>query len=422
MKYDVIIIGAGAAGLTVANTLLRHHGKMNILLLEKEAVPGRKLCASGNGKCNISNADYDICHYHSFNAQRLTKIISPDFPDTVMQFMEDMGILLYEKNGYYYPVSNQARQVTSILFQRIKETGVTYFFHTRVHEIKKEKPDTGKKGKFTVSATLENGTTVDFYSRFVVLATGGKASGNLGGCEDGYHLAKKLNMEKTEIYPALAPIYVEDSYLAVAKGVRIDGEVALKNAEGRWIKERGQIQFNADCLSGICMMNLSGDVWHLTKEQRKDALCIDAFPSLSWNELKAYLIKRQEAVPDECLYDMLMGIFPEHFNQYLVKRLGLDKEKPMKVLTQRQLNRLTSHIKKLTFTPCMREDFERAQVTGGGVSLKEISLHGFESLRHPGLYLVGEILDVYGDCGGYNLTFAICSGIQAAKNIIEAAG
>lgn len=420
MKFDVIIVGAGAAGLAAANVLLEQ--KLNILLLEKEAVPGRKLSASGNGKCNLTNADYAVGHYHSYDEERKNALLATYSESHVVDFMEHMGILLYEKHGYYYPLSNQAKQVTSLLQQRLTNGAAVFLCGARVTNIEKRAVSEGKNGgngDFTVSVQLAGGETKKYTSGYVILATGGLAAGKLGGCDDGYRISKGLGLLCTELYPALSPIYVEDSHLSALKGVRLDGEAALKNPEGKWVRERGQIQFQAEGISGICIMNLSGIAWHLTKEQRKDALFIDTLPDFSWDDVKIHFMKWQSKVPEFDLLTVLNGMFPEGYNRYLLERLSMETGKKMGELHDKQINRLTSHIKKLTFTPCRKRNFEKAQVTGGGISLKEVDLESLESLRCPGFYPVGELLDVHGDCGGYNLTFAICSGIKAAKDILR---
>lgn len=422
MKYDVIIVGAGAAGLSTADRLLTYNKRINILLLEKENVPGRKLSASGNGKCNLTNEDYGINHYHGNNKNQLNQLIDTYSKDTVIDFMEHLGILLYERNGYYYPVSNQAKQVTAVLVQNIKENGATLLCGTRVMDIRQRSmgsKDLKGKSVFNILAKLTDGTIKEFTSYILVLATGGRAAKALGGCNDGYDFTDALGIMKSRIYPALAPIYVKDSLLFYAKGVRIDGKIALKNADDVLIKEKGQIQFNADCLSGICIMNLSAQIWKIPKERLRDALFIDVLPDLSWEDIKAYFLNRQKNVPKQSLQVMLNCMFPERFATYIINRLLLNAGMPVKDLSEKHINRLTSNIKKLTFTPCIKEDFEKAQVTGGGVLLEEISLQSLESVRYPNLYILGELLDVYGDCGGYNLTFAICSGLQAADNIIR---
>lgn len=422
MKYDVIIVGAGAAGLSMADRLLTYNKKINVLLLEKEAVPGRKLSASGNGKCNLTNEDYGINHYHGNNKKQLKHLISTYSKDAVIDFMEHLGILLYERNGYYYPLSNQAKQVTDVLVQNIKDKGAALLCRTRVIDIRQksmESKDSQRESVFNLSAKLPDGTLKEFTSDILVLATGGMAAMALGGCDDGYQFADALGIGRSRIYPALAPIYVEDSFLPAAKGVRIDGAVTLKNAEGGLLKEKGQIQFNADCLSGICIMNLSAEVWKLSKERLRDALFIDVLPAFSWKELKAYFLDRQKKVSNQSLQVLLNCMFPERFGTYIINRLLLDANMPVRDLSEKHINRLTSNIKKLTFTPCMKKDFGKSQVTGGGVLLDEISLQSLESLRYPKLYIVGELLDVYGDCGGYNLTFAVCSGLQAADDIIR---
>lgn len=417
LKFDIIIIGAGAAGLASAYYAITHNPQLNILVLEKESLPGRKLNASGNGKCNLTNSDFKMDCYHSDSDSFIKDWYSEQHYTRIVSFFEEMGILLYEKGGYYYPISNQAKQVSSLLYEKSKSAGVDYRFSTKVTRIHPTK-DTHGYGYQVVATTVEH-KQLTFDATYVLLATGGCASAKLGGCKDGYQLAKDMGISCNAIYPVLSPMYVEDKHLTTAKGVRLDANVTLRMPNGFVYKESGQIQFNDNNLSGIVMMNMSCYYNKMRDKEEGTLLHIDVLPQYNWDQLKAFFVSQKSCFPTESFESLLKGILPGAFVSYLTKRIGIDKDLLLEKITDKHINRITSALKKLEFTPVYVEDFDKAQVTGGGISTDAVSAATFESNQHRNLYIVGEVLDVNGKCGGYNLTFAILSGIQAVKDMLR---
>lgn len=415
MKFDIIIAGAGASGLAAAYQAAVLQPQLNIMVLEKEKIPGRKLSAAGNGKCNLTNMEFTSECYHSRNHTVMEQWVLEHSYEEIPDFFESLGLLLYQKNGYYYPVSNQGKQVTRLLYEKSKKAGVQYDFGIRVTGVE---PIQGKRGMYyEVTGMQENASTVTYHARYVILALGGASAPKLGGSGDGYTLVKKLDLKCNPIYPALSPIYIEDSLLSMAKGVRLDGTVTLYDGKHVWAKENGQIQFNEKSLSGIVMMNLSCYLNDPDKQTSEACLHIDTLPEFSWNRLKDFMICQKQNFPKESVEFMLDGILPNPFARYILRRLRLDKELILQNMTEKQIDRLVSSLKKLKFTPVFKEDYEKAQATGGGTALEEISVDSFSCKKYENLYITGELLDVYGKCGGYNLTFAILSGIQAVKDI-----
>lgn len=414
MKYDIVIIGAGASGLSAAYQAARLQPQLNILVLEKEEVPGRKLSAAGNGKCNLTNERLDVSCYHSMQEEIIKKWIKADCPQQVISFFEQMGILMYQSNGYYYPRSNQGKQVTKLLFERCKQSGVAFQMNSTVSRIVPK-----EKGLYRIEAVNQEKQDVVYESRNVILAAGGRAAPKLGGDKSGLGMVTSLGIRTVKNYPVLCPLYVEDECLRLAKGVRLDVAVTLKGNDTS-VKERGQVQFNENCLSGIVMMNLScyfNQWYQMQKTTGAEQLYLDSFPDLSWEQLREYMVRQIRDFPNQTLLSLLNSILPEPFSLYIIKRLGLNKDTETGGLRDKQINRLTSVLKKLTFTPVYWEDYEKAQVTGGGADLSEMNMDTFECREYNGLYITGELLDVHGICGGYNLTFAVLSGIKAAEDI-----
>lgn len=434
MIFDIVIIGAGAAGLAAAYRAASTCPELNILVLEKEKLPGRKLSASGNGKCNLTNRKFDISCYHSDDEETMKAWVNAHSYMEIFSFFEDMGILLYEADGYFYPRSNQGKQVTNLLWEKCARLKVQFAFEQKVRKLYQKqdfsfthKTDIADNeaancinngmSPYEIQALDKEHKNITYKAKNVIVATGGLASPKLGGSDAGYRLLSDFSLTYRKNYPVLCPIYVEDALLEYAKGVRLDAVVTLKN-NNEIIKERGQVQFNKDCLSGIVIMNLSS-YYYQNHSHDLANLCLDVLPDITWDALKNYFIRQQQYFPAEQVAQLLSGILPNSFVSYIMKRLKLTTNMIVENLSEKQINRLTSTLKKLTFTPIYYEDYNKAQATGGGISLSEVQIDNFQSVRYPGLYLAGEILDVNGKCGGYNLTFAILSGIEAADFIVK---
>lgn len=415
MKYDIIIVGAGAAGLVAAYQAIHKNNKLNILVLEKERTFGRKLNASGNGKCNLTNQAFGIDSYFSDSESFIEKWVKGHSHQEVVSFFENLGIILYEKQGYYYPLSNQAKQVSNQLYEKSRRFGVEYRFSTKVVDIRLNKQNSG----YMLAARNDDKEELCFEATYVLVATGGYASAKLGGCKDGYKLAKKMNMQVRNIYPVLSPIYVKEPNLSLAKGVRIDGKVSIKWNDEYIMKEDGQIQFNDDNLSGIVMMNASCYLNRMPDELKNVYVYLDTLPQLSWDALKTFFLEQEKQFQEETVDVLLAGLLPMNFVSYLTKRLNLDSSTRISEISEKMWNRITSALKKLEFRPVYKDDFDKAQVTGGGVKVDEVLVDTFETKRYQNLYIVGEVLDVNGKCGGYNLTFAMLSALQAVDDILN---
>lgn len=404
--YDLIIIGAGTAGLSAAINIGLRKPDSKILILERQNRSGRKLSASGNGKCNITNEFWSEECYHSDNKTFVSEFVNRHSPAEVISFFDKCGIPSYENNGYYYPLSNQAKQVTEKLLDICCRLGIEINNESDVSSV----------------IPLDNGYKIisdkEYFSKFVIIAAGSNAWNKLGGCESGYKLAEKLSLKLTNIYPGLTPIYVNDKQLSIAKGVRINGSVSL-HIDTFSVKESGQIQVNEDNLSGIAIMNLSLHLPSFNQDKYECALWIDVIPTITWERLKDYINLQCRTQKNEMIGVMLMGLLPAPFVKYILKRVNINDHVLIGSLTEKQINRITSILKKLTFTPVEKKEFEKAQASLGGISTEEINCKSFELIRYPKMYAIGEILDMTGKCGGYNISFAVLSGMDAADSIVS---
>lgn len=406
--YDIIIVGAGAAGLSSATWASITQKNISILILEKGNKCGRKLSASGNGKCNITNRIFSEACYHSFNDGFISEFVNTHSNSEIIDFFNKCGIMVYEKDNYFYPTSNQAKQVTSRFLEICKAHKVELEYDQCVTDIKVDNDNC------YIVKTTDN----EYRTRKVIIASGSSSCPELGGSDTGFELLKKMGIRETDIYPVLSPIYVDDKNISTASGVRLNAVVSLKK-DGELIKETGQLQINRDNLSGIAIMNLSCYLPMLGKNSLKDCIYVDCLPEVSWEELKKFINSQVFAHRVNNVLSILEGLFPTQFAKYILDRVHIEYDCGIEKLSEKVINKITSNIKKMTFTPICKYDINKSQASLGGVSTDEIDWSSYESLKYRGFYIVGEALDMTGKCGGYNLMFAFISGINAIKHAIK---
>jgi len=370
---DIAIIGGGASGLAAAIAAARHGAA--VVILEKLPRVGKKLLATGNGRCNLGNLSRDSAHYAgSVNAEPiLTKFQGEE------AFFRSLGLVaLPDEAGRLYPASGQAASVLDALRLECARLGVVEVCDFQVTEAA---PRRGEQCSPVFHLRSKTGDTIT--AKRVILAAGGAAGPQYGTDGAGFKLAKSLGHQVTARYPALGPISVDSQRIRALKGLRVQARVtALKDGQSIHAEE-GQVQFAEGALSGICVFNLSA--------RRPDELALDLLP---WCDDAAGLLseitKVRADVPPE---DMLTGLFPKRIGQVLLKEAA---EKPLAEL-----------VKDWRFPALSNINWEAAQVTAGGVSG---ILPTLESPGVPGFYFAGEILDVHGDTGGFNLRWAWASG------------
>ena len=401
----VIIIGGGASGLIAAIYASKKGNEVTIL--ERNNSCGKKLLITGNGRCNYWNEDQHIDHYHSNNFDLLSKIITDSNKEEILSFFDKIGIVPKIKNGYYYPFSNKAVSVQYALLLQAKLCGIEIINNCLVKEIVK------KKDKFFIKTNI-NEITADK----VVLATGSKANPKTGSDGIGYELAKSLGHSITNIFPSLVQLRGEERYFKKWNGIRTEVEITLYEDGNKIKKEFGEIQLTNYGISGICVFNLSRYVEQSLSQHKEVYVTINFIPWIkSKNELFDYLNKRNEKVKNRTIGQLLEGILDYKLVYVLLSQANINADKKFDDLTKLEKNKLIENIYSFNLKIIGTNSFEQAQVCSGGISLMEINVKTMESLRTKGLYLVGELLDVDGDCGGYNLSFAWISGMLAGRAI-----
>lgn len=392
-KKKVCIVGGGAAGMIAAIMAARNHAAVTIL--EHNEKTGKKLLATGNGRCNLTNEKQEKMCYHSEHPELLWDILQ-NFPfEQTLDFFEKIGIYPVSKNGYFYPSSMQASSVQEVLEMEARFLKVKIKCKEHVKEIKVS--DTKENPRFSVVTE-----TWQYPADAVILACGSQASEIDGADGSGYTLAKQLGLKVINPLPALVPLKGKGNYFSKWAGTRIYGKIFLQSQNEIVQTEEGELQLTDYGISGIPVFQLSGLAAKLLQHQHSVTLMIDFLPDVTPKELEELLLKRKELCPYKTTKELCIGLFPKKLIEVLV-----DKKTDLSTLAEK--------IKKFSMEIVGTKPFSNAQVCQGGVSLEEISPKTMECKKIPGLYLAGELLDANGICGGYNLQWAWSSGACAGK-------
>lgn len=403
MKH-ILVIGGGAAGMAAAITAARENSAVKVTILERLDRVGKKILATGNGRCNLTNMGASYAHFYSSDKGALKQALEGMSPNVVLDFFDSLGLLCQEEDeGRVYPYCKQASMVLDVLLQTLEGLDITVRCGCAVTGIGRS------KGCYTVKTADGQALKADA----VILTCGGKAAPKLGSDGSGYALAKALGHGCTGLYPALVAFQCDMNGMGGLKGIRAQAGLTLLAGEYVLGKEMGEVQFTEYGLSGIPAMQLSGRLSRLRKGEKCTAL-VDLFPQWEREALFRELKKRQKQ--QKTLEDLLLGTVHKRLAYAVLKSAGLQPlSRPAASLNHAELRRLTDTLKAWAFPVTGTQGWDNAQVTGGGVPLHEIDTVTMQSKVQPGLYLAGEVLDVTGDCGGFNLHWAWCSGIRAGR-------
>lgn len=409
MNRRIVVIGAGPAGMTAAISAAKAGGR--VLLLEHKDRVGKKLLSTGNGKCNITNQHMTDSCFHSSRPEFLSDALSLFGRDDTLAFMEELGILPRERQGYYYPRSFQAAAVLDALRFRCDASGV----ETRtLMEGIEVRPETAK-GTFLVQARHPERGEESFSCERVILAAGSKAAPKTGSDGSGYELAKSCGHRILTPLPALVPLKSLPALFKPLAGLRLEARVSLWTDGARIGTETGELQCADYGLSGIPVFQLSGPAVRLLKKGKKPEISLDFLPDQEETAFFSFLRKRRERLAYLDCEAFLTGIFPKALAGTLLKLAKIPLHAPSKEPKEENWRLLVRTAKDLRVPVLGCQSFDRAQTCSGGVDPGEVNSRTMESKRVPGLYFAGEILDVDGLCGGYNLQWAWTSGTLAGR-------
>lgn len=394
----IVIVGGGASGLCCAINCKNDNNE--VIVLEKNSLVGKKILVTGNGRCNFYNEDQNLKHYNS--TSKIDDYITLDRIKKVLPFFESLGIIPDVKDGYYYPKSNQAVTVKNALELECLNKGIKIITDTEVLDIQK------KDNEFIIKTNNDT-----YKADYVVISTGSKAS--LKTENNGYELAKKLGHKIIKVLPGLVQL-VSNTKLKEASGVRVKTSLTLIEDEQKIKEEFGELQITDYGISGIVAMQLSSQISRGIDENKKEEIIINFLPGIE--NPKGFIESLNSRLQNRSINQILDNLLNYKLVNAILKICNItgdlnyddleDDKKQMLIKT------LTSYKIKIDST----KDFSNAQICSGGVSLEELNTN-FESKKVDNLYFTGEVIDVNGDCGGYNLTFAWLSAIVVGDSIKE---
>ncbi len=404
----LIIIGGGAAGLTAAIAAKRKAPLADVIILEGNDRVGRKLNATGNGRGNLSNLDADGAHYHG--EENLARGVLAAFPlSETLDFFHSIGIEVTEEEKKLYPCGLQASSLTDALRFECEKLGVKTLLGVHVHTLSFD----GKRNSFVLTA--EDGAK--HVADRVIVATGGAAAPHTGSDGNGYALLEGFGHSKTEILPALVQLKA-DSPFKTLKGIKTEVRATLVTGGSYGVFSEGEIHFADYGLSGPVIFAISSHVSRANAEGMKCEVALDFFPNLSVERLRERLTERKNLLENRPLEHFFAGLLNKQVGRLALKVCGFDKDRAVKSLTSNEIEILARRLKDWHVPVSGTAGFAYAQVTAGGVLLAEFS-ETLESKKQKGLYAAGEILNVDGDCGGFNLQWAWSSGTVAGRAAVS---
>ena len=401
---QILVLGGGAAGIVAAIAAAEQGGKdVRVQLLERNPRIGKKLLATGNGRCNLDNANVRPEDYFTSDRESLVRMLEAIGPDGVTGWFREHGLLTVpDEVGRVYPYSNQAADVLNLLLYWLEKLGV---------RVRTDCPVAGvEPGK----VTLESGEVLA--ADKIICALGGSAGPQFGTDGGGVLILRKLGYKATALYPCLVPLKCQKAQIAGLSGIRVKCDASLYDGETLIHRESGEVQFTDYGLSGIAVMQLSGHLGQ-ARRLRKGHIRLDLFPAFGEGELAAFLKTRCAAMGGCSVEQYMTGLLNKRVASAVWRTLELgEMSRKAASLSGREWEELARGLKNWAFRDLEDTGWKNAQTTGGGVRLAVLDPASFELKTCPGVYAVGETVDCAGACGGFNLHFAFGSGILAGRH------
>lgn len=390
---NIIIIGAGPAGMVAAINAKNENNK--VILIEKNDRIGKKLLATGNGRCNYTNL---ILSEENYSSKDFVRETLKDFSnEDLINYFKVLGLESTTDGNRVYPLTLKANSVLNILIYWLEKKDIDIRTNTEVREIKKN------KAGFDV---ITDGETIK--ADVVIAAFGGKSMPASGSDGRSFEILKKLGLKITDLKPALTQVKLESKYLKHLSGTKVLGKAKLFRGNKEIDRRRGEILFTNYGISGPPILDLSVNI--------SDENFIEV-PLINNVDEKTVdmLYSRYYMFPDFSLEEYLMGIVDKKFIHYIVDYLNLDKKMAMNMISMADFQKVIEILLKSRFKVIGTTGFKNSQVTRGGVDLSQINCHDYSTKKYENLYIIGEALNIDGDCGGYNLHFAFASGYRLGK-------
>ena len=390
---NIIIIGAGPSGMMCA--IKAKNENNNVTIIEKNDKAGKKLLLTGSGRCNYANEVVNENYYFTENRDLVTNIINSKEINLMHSMIESIGIYPDIINGYYYPYSHNSASVNNLLIEKCKSKGIDFIFNEEVNDIKK----------------IKNGFKINnkYECDKLVIACGGKSYAKTGSDGSLYPILKNLGIKFTKMQPCLTQIKTDP--IKELSGVRLNAKVSLFDNDKLISCETGELQFIDYGVSGICVFNLSGYV----KGNSNLTIKINFLPFT--DDAEKFIEERMKLLENINLINAFESIINYKVLKYIFKKTGISETARYKSLTANEKKLFKKYLTSFTLKVYGTNDYDKAQVTMGGVPLTDINISTMESNTIKNLYLIGEILDLTGKCGGYNLMQCFITGLIAGRNI-----
>ncbi|MCD8016859.1 MAG: aminoacetone oxidase family FAD-binding enzyme [Oscillospiraceae bacterium] len=396
---EILIIGGGASGMTAA--LMAARKKDNrVTLLERQARVGRKLLSTGNGRCNLTNTGAAPERYHGGGAAFTAPALAAFGPERALEFFRSLGLMTVEEyGGRVFPLSNQAASVVDVLRFALEKGNITVAAGERAERVKRV------GGSFEVK-TDKGARRADK----LIVACGGCAGAKLGGVTDGYEILRLLGHRIIAPRTAMGPLVTDPTYPRALKGIRADAAVRLLTGGAVRAEGEGDLLFADYGVSGTAVFDLARYV-----PQSGGELSIDFFRSCTLAEVTDYLAARRVTRPTAPANALFIGALQTRLGQMLCRSAGISGSRTAGELSPAELEHLAGRAKDFRLAVISAAGFDAAQVTAGGADTAQFDPKTLQSRLVPGLYACGEVLDIDGDCGGYNLQWAWASGTLAGR-------
>ena len=403
--YDLVVIGAGASGMMSAITAARTGKK--VCILEKLDKAGKKLLATGNGKCNFTNENMRVECFGGDEAF-VRSVLDRFSVSDCLEFFQSIGIYPKSKNGYYYPNSEQALSVVNALLEELDRLKVEILFETSVTDI--------LSSKDCVTIITSHGS---FMGKNVILATGLLAAPKLGSDGSMFEIVKSMGHRFVPILPTLCGFYCSGISFKKISGVRATGTVKALIDNQVVAEDTGEIQFTDYGLSGIPVFQISRFLSKGLYNKADVKIATNLLPEWSSEQVIQELKRRQNMKHSQNASTLLNGLINQKLADLIFEKSGIDAKVSCEVLSEKQLERIASNLLNLVVSVNKYRDFEFAQVCTGGIPVSDVNWNTLESKFAKSIHFTGEILDVDGICGGYNLHFAWATGYIAGSSVID---
>ena len=408
MQREVAIIGGGAAGMVAAIVASRNGTK--VVIYERMNRVGKKLLATGNGRCNLTNvglSESNLKCIHGSNKKFAGGILKKFTVDETINFFEILGIAhKVENDGKVFPMSDQASSVLDVLRYELDKLSVEIICDIEIDKIKQSKQE----------FILIDSNGVEYRADKVIIATGGMSSPNLGSNGSGYKLAKSLGHSIVNPFPALVQLKLEAPFLKSIKGVKFNGAASVILDGNILRREEGELLFTEYGISGPPILQLSRNAVEALENKQQPIIEIDMFPNFTYEELLNLISLRLSYQYDRPLDFSFIGLINKRLIPIILKVSNIyDLNRACLEISNKEIEKIVSLLKAWQFDIIGSQSWMHSQVTAGGVDLKEICPDTLQSKIVPGIYFAGELLDVDGDCGGFNLQWAWSSGYVAGN-------